>query len=286
MLFAQRSPRARRAFTLVELLTVIVIIGILAGLVTAAAIRVQGTVKKTAHALELTQLEMALHAYKERFGEFPPDGLLAGTFSAEQLFKRHVRKAFPRCLDTTITTAWSTYGVNLRPENALAFWLGGVEDVNGNLNGFSANPADPFDLISTIPSTSRIGPFYKEFDFDRLNRVSAGVRHYYPTVEARQTANTDMAIRYYRANTGVVGSEYNHSPVAFKDSNTNGTTYINPKTFQILSPGLRGGSFVTPSGGNRPWFPAGPYDTDPVKAAAQLEMMSNFTGGTMEDAMP
>ena len=257
MLFAQRSSRARRAFTLVELLTVIVIIGILAGLVTAAAIRVQGTVKKTAHALELKQLEMALHAYKERFGEFPPDG---GTPTEnEALFKRHVRKAFPRC---DANAAWVSYGqaLNLNPQTSLTFWLGGIPD-SGSFTGFSADPTNPFKT-----GGSRIGPFYSEFDYDRLKD-----RCYYPTVEAAQTNDTDKAIRYYRA----VGGEYNHSPVAFKDSNTSG--WVNPRTFQILSPGLRGGSF--PASGN-PLFPNGPY------TEAQLEMMSNFTGGTMEDALP
>ncbi len=275
MLFAQRPPRARRAFTLIELLTVIVIIGILAGLVTAAAIRVRITVRKTAHALELKQFEMALHAYKERFGEFPPDGLAAGTFTAEQLFKRHVRKAFPRCTDTAMNNTWTTYGPDLGPKTALVFWLGGIP-VNGEFRGFSANPADPFDTTTT----SRIGPFYSEFDHDRLLPNDTGkpnlqVCCYFPTVEARQTDDTDKAIRYYRANTGVVGNEYTSLSVAFKDSNTSG--WINPKTFQILSPGLRGGSL--PASGN-PSFPNGPY------TEAQLEMMSNFTGGTMEDAMP
>ncbi len=276
MLFVHRSRRSRHAFTLIELLTVVVIIGILAGLVTAAALRVRSTVRKSTHAIELKELEMALQAYKERFGEYPPD--FAGNATQnEALFRRHIRKAFPRCDATTISSLWTSVGQHQRPETSLAFWLGGVDDGNGNPIGFSANPMNPFDATTT----SRIGPFFEKFDPERLLHVQAGVWRYYPTVEARQDSPPDSAkaIRYYRAENGSYAGK---GSIPFKDSRIpKGTDYewINPRSLQIISPGLMGRAFVD-SGAN-PVFPAGINYEE-----WHLEMLSNFTDGTMEDALP
>lgn len=278
MLFAQAPQRTRRAFTLIELLTVVIIIGILAGLVTAAAIRVRISVRKASHALELKQFEMALHAYKERFGEFPPDFTGVDDAAKRAVFDRHLRKAFPRCLPEHIETAWSSGAKDQNPATALTFWLGGL-NVGGTFTGFSANPTNPF-----ASGGSRIGPFYTEFDLERLD---AG--RYYPTVAARQTdqslGTTNRAIRYYRAENG----GYNQTIkgyIPFKDSRTAELPadmgWINPRSFQIISPGLGSGQFDD-SRESFACFPDGPYPSDDPNC---LEMMSNFTGGTMEDALP
>ena len=62
----------------------------------------------------------------------------------------------------------------LTPATALVFWLGGMQDANGNFIGFIADPTDPFDINyakvhgkGTYQKT-RIGPF---FDFQK-SRVS------------------------------------------------------------------------------------------------------------------
>ena len=62
----------RKAFTLVELLVVITIIGILTGLVTAAAVAARRRAKIATVVMEVKQLEAACQAYKEKFGEYPP----------------------------------------------------------------------------------------------------------------------------------------------------------------------------------------------------------------------
>ena len=69
---------------------------------------------------------------------------------------------------------WTFAGNNLTPATALVFWLGGMQDLNGNFIGFSADPTDPFDVkyaaihgVGTYQKT-RIGPF---FDFQK-SRVS------------------------------------------------------------------------------------------------------------------
>lgn len=282
MLFARHWVGSRRAVTLIEWLTVAVIIGALAMVLAVVAISspVLGPRDhpKTAHALELKQFEMALYAYKERFGEFPPDGLPTGEYTKQELFEDHIRKAFPDCTSEALAYGWATYGQYLTPATALVFWLRGIADETGKPIGFSANPANPFDRAST----SRIGPFYSEFETGRLARDpnQQGVCRYYPTVGARQTGDPNRAIRYYRAENGSYDSK---GSVPFRDSRGSGPAagdgrWVNPRSFQIISPGLDGDAFV--EAGDNPRFPDGPY------TKAQCEMMSNFTIGTMEDAMP
>jgi prepilin-type N-terminal cleavage/methylation domain-containing protein len=203
-----RTARMRRAFTLVELLTVILIISILTGLITAAAISAKKAVRRATMRTEISQLEMALQEYKNQFGEYPPDfsGLqdsnAAVRNAAQDAVISHLRRAFPRyqlpagdpaapddAAWTQFRTDVANYGLNLDvnnfdPVTALVFWLGGLPDgVSGNVKpaGFSANPTQPFQ--TGLPRTQ---PLY-EFKLERLVAFESGpggvTRYfrYYPT---------------------------------------------------------------------------------------------------------
>jgi len=95
------TPRPRHAFTLVELLVVITIIGILAGLITAAAVNARRAAKRAVIRTEISELEMAIEKYKTEYGEYPPDffGLQFPDGSnmrceARRAVLRHLRKRF------------------------------------------------------------------------------------------------------------------------------------------------------------------------------------------------
>lgn len=129
-----RSRYRAHGLTVVELLIVIVIIGILAGLLLPAinAARKRGQI--TAINLEIQNLKNAVEQYKQTYGDYPPDG------TNIVVLERHLRTAFPRIHQTEITKLSNLIVVEsnpctlLDPAEALVFFLG----------GFSEDPRYPF----------------------------------------------------------------------------------------------------------------------------------------------
>lgn len=82
-----RNPRP--AFTLVEILVVIAIIGILAAALIPAATSAIRTARETAIRTEINVIDNGVESYKLKFGEYPPD------FSDWRAVETHFRKIFP-----------------------------------------------------------------------------------------------------------------------------------------------------------------------------------------------
>jgi prepilin-type N-terminal cleavage/methylation domain-containing protein len=80
----------KRAFTLVELLVVVVIIGILSSLVTVGVMSAVQAANRSKIAMEMHQITLALETYKNKFGEYPPD------LWDKQAVIRHVKKRWSR----------------------------------------------------------------------------------------------------------------------------------------------------------------------------------------------
>ncbi len=88
----QVAGRLHRGFTLVELLIVMAILGILAGLLAWGVNAARVSILKRAQAFEVQSIASAVEAYRTKYGDYPPDG------SSWPVMEAHLRKAFPNIL--------------------------------------------------------------------------------------------------------------------------------------------------------------------------------------------
>ncbi len=149
------------AFTLTELLVVITIIAILAGLITGAAINALNRAKQAAITLEIQQLDGSLEDFKNTYGAYPPNAMVPESppldnFNTNPVFpivqtdiSLMFRKAFPRhrepqgLIEALAGRTSGTMIGNPSPlpggmtaAEALVFWLGGFSsDVQNPLSG-------------------------------------------------------------------------------------------------------------------------------------------------------
>jgi len=127
--------RKPRAFTLVEMLTVIIIIGILASLMLVAFGAARNRTRIATIKVEISELAMVFERYRQEHGEYPPDfsGVADSDTSpggirevARQAVLRHLRKRFPRYrLIGTVDQQWQAFALDVwnatRPVSAPAF---------------------------------------------------------------------------------------------------------------------------------------------------------------------
>ena len=140
----------RSGFTLVELLAVIMIIALLAGLVTPAVIRARNSARNAAIKAEIDLLHMGILNYKNEYGSFPPCAD-ANPSAAGSVTAKHVQRLFPRCVATTQLASANP----ITPEIAIVSWL----------TGYRNDPQNPLIDPATprVPATDR----KKLFDFDQ-----------------------------------------------------------------------------------------------------------------------
>jgi prepilin-type N-terminal cleavage/methylation domain-containing protein len=72
-------PRAKRGFTLAELLVVIGLIAILVSLILPAVTQSRGAARRAACTDKLRQLGLAMHNYESTYTFFPPGGVYTTT---------------------------------------------------------------------------------------------------------------------------------------------------------------------------------------------------------------
>jgi prepilin-type N-terminal cleavage/methylation domain-containing protein len=240
---SSRPLSAPRAFTLVELLVVIGIIGLLAALLTPVVMRSLASARNAAIKAEIDMLHMALMNYQSEYGVLPPCNdtqfTAATGYTTGGEAAKHLRRIFPRCANPaselnkiTDPNVTGTPRVGLVPTNALTAWLG----------GYTTNPQSPLD-----------GPRQRLFDFDK-SRIDPATGEYFPSGKRGSPfvyiPATQYATRLYTGASSY-GAHFTPPPLSPVPLPANTLLwftnlalaapqrqeYANPDTFQILCAG-------------------------------------------------
>ena len=323
--YITKPRQASCGFTLVELLVVIVIIAILATLIFVGGTAARNAARRGIIKLQISQVSGALESYKNRFGEYPPD------FSDEAAVMRHVRKRWPNwqngpknfgefCDAILASRAGYNFKVLTSADlpgadscelksrgahvGALAFWLGGLPDQNGMLNGFSADVSNPLGVTRSGNSWTRndITQWDKNSQFIELTQgnncmvidgvpiITANgypIAYFKPNAAGKymEKAPLNESLCYhFRYNSSVHPPTWEQLGIAVPYAKTNApaadAVWHNPKSYQLIHPGLDG-KF---SGVNPAEFRA----IDPAKdvkvgcTLADNDNQANFGGTTIE----
>ncbi len=194
MTHIQPGRAKRGAFTLVELLVVILILVILVSLTAASVMKFFYEGPKTKVASELHQFDVAFQQlfieydkvnYVPSYLVLREDNNYNLSNPAELASVNFLKRMFGKNLSLSPATPidWNGNGVPdvgkrfvLEGKHCLVFFLGGIPSPPGAPNGclgFSTNPLNP----ATIGGTRR-GPFYTQFDPSRLVRDANGFFYY------------------------------------------------------------------------------------------------------------
>jgi prepilin-type N-terminal cleavage/methylation domain-containing protein len=184
------SSARRSGFTLVELLAVIMIIALLAGLLTPAIMRSLSSSRAAAVKAEIELLNTALMNYKNEYGSFPPSDMrglwnnATSTVNTLHPAYKHLQRIFPRIAEPTgapaVVAAASPYYwiAQMSPAQALVFWL----------QGFFDDPQFPLTngqpLSVSVPRAGTVNANREKlFDFDE-SRLYAATAYWTPALPA------------------------------------------------------------------------------------------------------
>jgi prepilin-type N-terminal cleavage/methylation domain-containing protein len=272
---ARHHSTARAAFTLLELLIAIAIIGILASLILTVAGGANIKAKNTQVAVDIKSLEQGIAAFKQKFGVEPPSHVTLyeqGTtttpgptgWNGDPRSMGIIRQLWPQfdfTIDRDINADGTVGGaaITLTGSECLVFFLGGVPALSTPATpassvpgsppmGFSQNPADPFNRAGSNRDR------FTELDAGRLFLLKP------PSVTTAHTMNSFMdtlpgqtqPYLYFSAYGGQGYDLTNELPAGPTGSQLqdiyrtgpNGKTSTspsppwNPNSFQIISPGF------------------------------------------------
>ncbi len=292
MQFRDSRIRARSAFTLVELLTVIAIIGVLVSLLMAAVFKVAGKGEEVNVRSDISQLSQGITAFMTKFNltDPPPSRLFLSSNKNDYFVTpggplkpgvfqdsyEYLMRVWPR-LDWSGAAGpirWSLVNagpVELQGHECLVYFLGGIPTAvpTPGVLGFSNNPRNP-----TTQGGERFTFF--EFNTSRLLDPDVGegtANGYYSYRDAYNKMPYAYFSSYKKDNRynryfAVLGNSdcvklkdplNPNAPIVWPYAFTLGSSarYLKPDTYQIVSAGSDGifGSGTIPPSGLPVWNP-------------------------------
>lgn len=254
--FSTRKHAAKRqAFTLIELMIVIVVIATLLALLLPAVSSILGNTRDSQVQMEIRSVEQAIGAFKAQFGLEPPSRITLAEIASQTPARDQaiLRRMWPRLNFAGNTYDWNGNGtageanttVTLRGAECLVFFLGGIRAYDSStstllnsMSGFSRNPANPFSVQSG--GELRDGPFY-EFKSTRLVQ-SNNLSNFLVYIDPLPGHAAPYTPYYYLSS--YEGRGYETADLVNGTGSQLSSAYylstssfINPKTYQIVSPG-------------------------------------------------
>ncbi|MDB2686873.1 prepilin-type N-terminal cleavage/methylation domain-containing protein [Mariniblastus sp.] len=253
----------RAAFTLVELMVVILIIGILVGIATPVIFRAMAASKELTVINEVQQMNAATEAFKTKYGFYPPafgPGLEIDTSNSAAgvaAFNRYLTRIAPNHAEVSsggLLAWWTNVGINLDERSSLVFWLSGLctskqfplsgsgalVTAGSSLAPYNANVL--LDDVTTPGATIDRNVFY-EFNNGQLTSlldptgapIVPGIKGYN---QAQGKGEGDALAFHYRDFKSYAAGA---SPAYhYQDPTTGAVTFLNPTSVQIVGPGLDG----------------------------------------------
>jgi prepilin-type N-terminal cleavage/methylation domain-containing protein len=271
----QGAVARRGAFTIIELMIVVVIIGILVGLTAPALMRAFGTARDSQVRVEISQLENAINAFKTTYGTEPPSRIvlceaaadwdpatttyrLTGDTSPFAKSKAQIsqsraviRRIWPQfdfgaARDLNSDGDSTDAPVVLNASQCLVFFLGGGRDAAGGLIGFAKNPTNPF-----ATGGGREGPFF-EFRLERVVSASAGLYPGYLDLYPGQIRPYLYFSSYDGRGYQPLGADGRPGRAGVDDDGNGSTDFLDSPTNTIFDPlevGFAGSDDESPPGG-------------------------------------